>query len=204
MIARKVKICLSLCVLLSACQTYYTPKPTGYPRMILPTHSYQSLPDTLPYMFSYSSHALLRHDSSWMAEPYWIEIYYPMLEASIQITYKAIKKDSVLLREYLIDTYKLSAKHQIKAYSIEERRVKLRDKGGAMIFLTGEVPTQIQFYVTDSVIHFLRGALYFTLSTANDSLAPAIAYIQQDIECLLETLEWRTTARERGPDERNL
>ena len=56
--------------------------------------------------------------------------------------------------------------------------------------LSGEVPSPFQFHITDSVTHFLRGALYFNMSTKNDSLGPAIAFIKSDLVHLLNTLEW--------------
>ena len=49
---------------------------------------------------------------------------------------------------------------------------------------------QFQFITTDSVNHFLRGALYFQVATKNDSLAPIIEYIKKDMIHILNTLEW--------------
>jgi gliding motility-associated lipoprotein GldD len=57
--------------------------------------------------------------------------------------------------------------------------------------LSGEVPSQFQFYITDSTRHFLRGALYFPTATKNDSLAPIINYIKQDMIHLLNTTRWK-------------
>ena len=60
-----------------------------------------------------------------------------------------------------------------------------------MALLSGQVPSQVQFYVTDTKQHFLRGALYFTTATQNEYLAPIIAFIQEDILHLLHTLAWK-------------
>ena len=175
-----------------SCEPSYVPKPKGYPRMELPDAHYQCLPDTFPYVFEYSLHADIRPDSSWMAEPYWIHIYYPTLRASLQLTYKAIHHRPQLLKEYLEDTYRLVAKHQIKAYSIEEQQISLPQGGVVSIInLTGDVPTPFQFHITDSVDHFLRGALYFRTATRNDSLAPAIQYLRADLMHLLGTFQWK-------------
>ena len=57
--------------------------------------------------------------------------------------------------------------------------------------LQGEVPSQFQFFSTDSVHHFIRGALYFNTATKNDSLAPSIEFVKMDIIHMLNTLEWR-------------
>lgn len=126
-----------------------------------------------------------------MREPYWIDIYYPEFVANIQITYKAIEQDSTKLQEYLNDSYKLTAKHQIKAYSIEESIIQTPNHHTAVVAeLSGEVPTPFQFYSTDSAQHFIRGALYFRTASKNDSLAPVIDYVKKDIIHMLNTLTW--------------
>jgi gliding motility-associated lipoprotein GldD len=86
----------------------------------------------------------------------------------------------------------LTAKHQIKAYGIEES-IMMTPKGytGVVAELSGEVPTQFQFFVTDSTNNFLRGALYFNTALKNDSLAPAIEYIKIDMAHLINTLEFK-------------
>jgi gliding motility-associated lipoprotein GldD len=57
--------------------------------------------------------------------------------------------------------------------------------------LDGDVPSQIQFTVSDSTKHFLRAALYFRTATKNDSLAPVISYIKEDAIELINSLEWK-------------
>lgn len=171
------------------CSTDFLPKPKGYNRIPLPEVGYQVLPDTFPYMFEYSKHALLLRDSSWISERYWINLYYPYMDAAIQITYKPVT-DSII-REYLSDSYRLTSQHNVKAYAIEESIIELPNGLFASFTeLEGEVPTQAQFHVSDSVNHFLRGALYFKTATKNDSLAPVIDYLKTDILHTLTTLEW--------------
>jgi gliding motility-associated lipoprotein GldD len=183
---------LLLIVLSMSCHSEYMPKPKGYNRLIMPRHAYQPLPDSLPYSFEYSRHATILKDSSWIAERYWIDIYYPGFEASIQVSYKPVKNDITLLKQYLSTAYRLTAKHQVKAYAIDEAIVQLDNgKTAVLAALSGEVPSQHQFFTTDSTKHFLRGALYFNTATQNDSLAPAIAYLQDDIMHMLNTLRWR-------------
>ena len=96
------------------------------------------------------------------------------------------------LRAILEDSYKLAARHNIKAYAIEQRKIRLKSGlEASLIDLSGEVPSQVQFVTTDSTTHFLRGALYFNTATENDSLQPVIQYIRKDILHLLNTLKWR-------------
>ena len=178
---------------LMACQTQsYAPKPKGYARLHLPPHTYQALPDSFPYFFEFSTQAQVLKDSSWMAEPYWIYVYYPDFQASIQITYKPIHGKRTLAEEYLSDAYKLIARHQVKAYAMQEHLLRVPIGQVSYTRLVGEVPTPIQFHATDSVDHFFRGAVYFDTATKNDSLAPVIEYLHEEVLHLLRTLRWRT------------
>lgn len=183
---------VGLLLLFTACTQDYTPKPKGFNRIELPENAYVQIPDSLPYRFEISKLAELREDKSWISEPFWVDIFYPDLDADIQITYKQVKNKKELLEEYLNDSYKLTANHNVKAYAIEESIVVLKSGNIASVSeLEGEVPTQFQFHVTDSSRHFLRGALYFKTATQNDSLQPVIDYIKADIFHLLNTLEWK-------------
>jgi len=176
-----------------SCGRSYQPKPKGYNRLILPDHEYMLSPDTLPYRFEYSKHARLLRDTSWIRERHWVEIYYPELKATIHVTYKSVNHSEKLLKEFLQDAYVLTAKHQIKAYAIDESIVRTPSGKTAIIAeLEGEVPSQFQFTLTDSTINFLRGAVYFNVRVQNDSLQPAIAYLKRDAMQLINTLEWRT------------
>ena len=185
-------ICLFLGVVMTGCEREYLPKPLGYNRLVLPDPEYQALPDTLPYSFEYSRHARLVQDTTTISERFWIEIYYPQLKSNIHITYKSLGGSKKLLQEFVKDAYTLTAKHQIKAYAIDEVIVATPSGKTAVIAeLEGEVPSQFQFTMTDSARHFLRGALYFNVKVNNDSLAPAIEYMKKDIMHLINTLEWR-------------
>ncbi len=183
---------LALAVMLVSCSRDYQPKPKGYNRLILPEAAYRVSPDTLPYQFEYSTHARFMKDTSWLREKHWIEIYYPDLEATIHITYKKVNNNQALLKEFLQDAYVLTAKHQIKAYAIDETIVRTPDgKTVVVAELDGEVPSQFQFTTTDSTRNFLRGALYFNVPVQNDSLQPAIEYMKKDVMHLINTLRWR-------------
>jgi gliding motility-associated lipoprotein GldD len=182
---------LVIVLVFAACSSDYMPKPKGYNRIILPENEYQSLADTFPYSFEYSKQAVILRDSSWISERYWIDVYYPEFQASVQVSYKPVQHNEQLLREYLATAYKLTSKHQVKAYAIDEAVFKTKNgKTAVVALLSGEVPSQYQFFCTDSINHFIRGALYFNTATQNDSLAPVIAFVKTDIEQMLNTLEW--------------
>ena len=182
---------LILLIAISACETDYLPKPNGYNRFDLPEHEYQIIGVTLPYFFEYSTHAKVLKDTSWISDRYWIEVYYPQFRANIHLTYKVINNQDSL-KEYLDDAYFLTAKHQIKASAIDES-IAQTPRGKTVVYaeIEGEVPSQFQFFTTDSTKNFLRGALYFDTQVQNDSLQPAIEFVKVDVVRMMNTLEWR-------------
>lgn len=179
-------------ILVSACTKDYQPKPKGYNRLVLPAQQYRLSPDSLPYQFEYSTSARLLRDSSWISEKYWIEIYYPTLKANIHITYKRLNNKEEFLKALLNDSYNLTSKQQIKASAIDELiTVTPSGKTAVIAEIAGEVPTQLQFTMTDSSRNFLRGALYFNTAVQNDSLAPAIEFMKKETLHFINTLQWK-------------
>lgn len=175
----------------AACSSDYLPRPKGYNRIDLPAHEYVSLPDSMPYSFEYSKHATILKDKSWITERYWVDVDYPSFGANIQLTYKPIFNSDSLIQGYYTDSYRLTAQHNVKAYAIDEVILELPIGDFASFSsLEGEIPTPFQFHVSDSSQHFLRGALYFKTATKNDSLAPVIQYLKEDLYHMLETLSW--------------
>ncbi|MFW5759973.1 MAG: gliding motility lipoprotein GldD [Cyclobacteriaceae bacterium] len=174
------------------CNQDYLPKPKGFNRIDMLPHEYVSLPDTFPYHFEFSKHARLLSDTSWIAERYWVELYYPYFDATIEMTYKPTYNDEKILRDYFETAYRLTSKHKQKAYAIDEQVIPINNGNLAIVAeLSGEVPSQFQFYTTDSTMNFLRAALYFKTATQNDSLRPVIQYMQKDMLHILNTLQWK-------------
>jgi gliding motility-associated lipoprotein GldD len=170
----------------------FVPKPKGYNRIDLPKEAYQPLTENHPYSFDYSTYAVIKKDSVSWAEPHWIYIVYPAFNAMIQLTYKPLNGDKVKLTHLIDDAHKLAAKHNIKAYAIQDFLLKTQNGNVAKVMeLEGEVPTYLQFYTTDSTKHYLRGALYFNTAIKSDSLAPVIDYLKKDVIHLLNTLRWK-------------
>jgi gliding motility-associated lipoprotein GldD len=185
-------ISLILLFILLSCSSDYLPKPKGYNRLDLPEREFIALKNDVPYSFEHSVHAIVEPDSFNLAEKSWINLNYESLGGKVHLTYLALNTDGKDIKTVVNDAINLTAKHQIKAYGIEESMM-LTPKGytGVVAELSGEVPTQFQFFVTDSTRNFLRGALYFNTAMKNDSLAPAIEYIKVDMIHLINTLEFK-------------
>ena len=174
-------------------ETNYYPKPKAYSRIDFPKHEYIETKNQLPYSFEVAKNAIFRNDTAWNAKKEWSEIYYPAHEASVEITYYDLNNDKKFTKELIEDAFKLTAKHQIKATAINESLIRTKNGKIALIAeLEGEVPTQFQFIITDTTRNFMRGALYFRTAMKNDSLAPVIDYIKEDLLHLLNTTKWKS------------
>ena len=184
---------LSLSLFFTYCSSQeYLPKPKGYNRIDLAPNTYKALPDSFPFLFEYAQLARIQEDESYIKERFWFDLYYDDYDAFVQVTYKTINGSNKRLRAILRDSYELTSKHNEKAYAIDETVVKLNNGMFAtMMELSGEVPSQFQFHMTDSINHFLRCALYFKTSTKNDSLQPVIDHIKKDMIHMASTLQWK-------------
>lgn len=189
---QRFPIALILLVFSFSCSQDYLPKPKGYNRIDLPEREFQNLESETPYTFEHSKNARIEADSFNLSEKSWINLNYTQLGGKVHLTYFPLDTKGKDIKLVVTDAINLTAKHQIKAYGIEES-VLLTPKGytGVVAELSGEVPTQFQFFVTDSTDHFLRGALYFNTAMKNDSLAPVIEYIKVDMIHLINTLEFK-------------
>ena len=176
---------------LTACETNWLPKPTGYNKIDLPAHSFETLSGDRPYQLDFSKFSSVEPDSFNLSEKTWINLNYKDFGAKVHLTYKKIGADGVNFESLSRDAFRLTAKHQIKAYGIEEG-VLITPNGYTAVVaeLSGEVPTQFQFFVTDSTHHFLRGALYFNTAMKNDSLAPIIEFIKIDMTHLMNSVKF--------------
>ncbi len=196
--------------LLLACNSNFTPKPRGYFKIDFPEHQYQQfIQADFPYTFEYPTYATVtkEYDSTGQ-NPYWINIDFPGYAGRIYISYKGINsstiykmktptgyKDSVvknsfeLLRE---EAYKMTYKHSIKASGIVDSFfVNPQGSSGVYFYVAGEAATSKQFYLTDTVKHFLRGALYFDASPNADSISVVSDFLEKDIKHLIHTLKWK-------------
>jgi len=54
-----------------------------------------------------------------------------------------------------------------------------------------DAASSYQFYLTDSLSKFVRGALYFNLVPNNDSLSPVIDFLKVDLEHMITSFRWK-------------
>lgn len=186
-----LSIFLLLFLFMLSCSGSYTPKPRGYYRIDFPVKNYQMFDTTFPYAFSFPVYASVTPDRSKLAEPYWININYPRFHATLHISYKPVHGNLASLLE---DARTLVNKHIPKASAITQREYAdpSRNVFGLIYDIRGaDAASAIQFYLTDSTRHFVRGALYFNMVPNNDSLAPVIDFLRVDLEHMIHTFTWK-------------
>lgn len=167
------------------------PKPRGYFRIKKPEKSYVKLDTNLAYSFEYPEYAVINNDYITKNKHNWVNVFYPNFKGTIHLTYKEVNDN---LPKLIKDAHEYVDKHIPKANAIE-RRTFINDSAkvyGLVYEIKGTgAATPFQFYLTDSSRHFIRGALYFNTKPNNDSLAPVIRFIEEDINKMIETFQWK-------------
>jgi gliding motility-associated lipoprotein GldD len=168
----------------------YTPKPRGFFRIQLPPHSYKSFdPSSCPFTFEIPKEGYAIRDTNSLSEPCWWYLLLPKVNGQVYLTYKPLDKN---FASFLEDTRTLVYKHTTRASSIDEKVITFSPGVSGIVYaIGGDAASPIQFFVTDSSKHFLRGAVYFNVAPNADSIAPVVAYVQTDIEHMLKTLRWK-------------
>lgn len=197
-----------------SCNSTYTSKKEGYYKINFPKRAYTTFDEpSYPYTFEYPVYAKISKDSSFFKDgaknPYWININFPSLNGTIYISYKNIGGTSVYkvktpngkyrdsigknnFEKMVNDCYNLTYKNGIKAYSIQDSVMHTPNNITGIFFtLSGNVATAKQFFLSDTLHHFLRGALYFDTTPNEDSLRPVNAFLQEDMKHLINTLKWK-------------
>ena len=177
----------------ASCGKNYTPKPYGYYRITppdtayVPFDNYQSPITNYPYSFALSTNAVVQPRTD---EPYWINLYYPALNATIHCSYKPVQNN---LRELTNDALEFVYRNASFASAIPESEYSHPEAHvyGVLFDLEGNTASSCQFFVTDSTRHFFRASVYCNCPPNADSLAPVYNYLRTDIIRMVESFEWK-------------
>lgn len=178
-------------VFIYSCGDDYVPKPRGYFRLDLPEKEYLKFDTTYPYTFDYPAYSKICPDNSVNNETYWLNITYPDFKGTLHLSYKPINNN---LETYLDNAREFANKHIPKANAINQNLFVDHEKKvyGLIYDIEGnKAASPYQFYLTDSTSHFVRGALYFSITPNNDSLSPVISFIKKDIERMINSFSWK-------------
>ncbi|MFN5217247.1 MAG: hypothetical protein ACK5CL_00635 [Sphingomonadales bacterium] len=160
----------------------------------MPEISYKSFDSSgIPYSFEIPVYAAMEKDTLnvYTRQPNWFNLNFKPFNATLHLTYYRFQGwnefDSLI-----DDTRKLVNKHIQRAEDIIEEPFTSSGNVKGMLFdIEGNTATNLNFYVTDSAKHFLRGALYFNSQAAADSTAPVFERMRKDVGHLIKTFRWK-------------
>ncbi len=180
-----------------SCNRDYTPKPYAYYAFDFPEKAYKKFDTSIcPCTFDIPKYGYVERENNLFNDntphPCWVNIVFPDYNAKVYLSYSNISNRRDFER-LLQDSYKLTFKHTQKADYIDEQLIDNAEHKvfGYMFDIGGNAASGVQFFVTDSTKHFIRGALYFSNTPNADSLLPAIDFFKKDIVALINTTQWK-------------
>ena len=206
-----------ICVLVfSSCNSPYISKKRGYFNIDLPERKYQIFNEPgFPYSFEYPVYATIVQDTTYFdnnpENAYWRNIDFPLFNSRIFLSYKVIGgkalykikqangvyKDSMgtnVFDKMVADAFTLTNKNDAIATSIKDSLIKTPNGISGIFFkVGGNAATAKQFFLTDSLHNFIRGALYFDVTPNADSLKPVQDFLQADMDHIINTFKWKNS-----------
>jgi gliding motility-associated lipoprotein GldD len=176
---------------MASCGGDITPKPNAFLRLEYPAPLYEIVISDAPFIFEKNKYAIPAVVSvSGDKSQYAINISYPRMKATIYLSYIKVGKN---LDSLLRDAQNITQKHTGKADGILPQAFENEEQKlyGMYYEVLGNAASQAQFYVTDTVSHFVAGSLYFYARPNYDSIKPAAAYLQNDMKRIMESIEWK-------------
>ncbi len=177
----------------AGCDSDPVPRPKGYFYIEAPEKNYQLANPDCPFSFEIPVYSRMEFRAD--RNDCWFNLYFPAHKARIHFTYRTVEEN---LRQLLEESHQLSFEHHVKANDIRTKVVN-HDSScvyGLVYDLTGDVASPLQFYVTDSTNHFLRGSLYFHATANGDSIQPVVDFIAEDVTHLVRSLRWNPSTCE--------
>ena len=196
MIRRACFVLLTV-ILVTACQEApLSPKPRAYPRIIFPEKDYQKFDeDYCSFTFDYPTYAQVIQDTTFFQEtplhPCWFDLYIAAFDCRLHCSYYPVGQGKSL-DELKTDAFELVDWHNKRANYIDEILIQKKSGVSGIAFdIDGPAASPFQFFLTDSTQHFMRASLYFNTQIEPDSLAPAYAFVKEDILNMIETFRWK-------------
>ena len=196
---RTLLITIIATFLLLACSEEKTalPKPRVYPRIEFPQKSFKAFSTsecpfttTIPAYTEYQKDDQKNEDEKQFA--CWFDLYSHELNAYLHISYVDFQGRKAY-DELVQDAFEMVDKHNSKANYRDELALSFPDRNvyGILFEIDGPVASPLQFFLTDSLEHFLRGSLYFKAEVNRDSILPVYQFVKEDLEPFFEDFTWK-------------
>ena len=174
---------LFLFVIIISCDSTNLPKQRGFfaPEFSLPSYK----------ILEYCNHSFkLNNASKIIAKPDCnYEIEYDELNAKIYVS-SIIADNNFDLISKKFDEKVFNNSEFADQILTSEYSNQYKDVFSRVYFFVGDAPSNIQFFITDSMQNFLSASLLFDSKPNYDSLLPYIHYIRNDIKKIIESFDW--------------
>ncbi len=182
-----IKLMLICMLSLLSCGEDTLPKQKGFLRLSYPNPKYNSERSDCPYTFE--KNEIANYEPISGKNRCWYNLKYSKLKATLYLTYFEVNNN---LDSLLRDAQNLTQEHVVKADAIKsEAYIDSKNNTYGMFYeVSGNAASQFQFYVTDSIQHFVLGSVYFKVRPNYDSILPAANYLRKDVEHLVESIRW--------------
>ena len=194
---------LPVLLLMAACNGNhdYSPKPRGYFRIIFPEKAYQQYNSQYPFTFVYPKYAVIEKDTNVAPErkdkklanmKYLLNMQFPQFNGTLHLSYESITSKKVF-DQLTEDARKFAFNHTVKATAIDQAIIHNPERKvyGVYYSIDGNAASSIQFFITDSVKNYMRGALYFNSTPRLDSIQPVLKFVKKDIDTMIKTFRWK-------------
>lgn len=180
----------SILALLQSCQPEPVPRPRGYFRIELSEKAPKQVKAPCGIKFDLPKYAGIERLQGAGKDTCWFNVYAPRYNARLHLSFIEVDNN---LQNLVEDAYQFAFQHEQKANAITRTPIISNDgkSSGLLYDLTGNVASPVQFFVTDSTTHFIRGGLYFQNLPNEDSLAPVVKYLREDVIRIMETIRWK-------------
>jgi gliding motility-associated lipoprotein GldD len=198
---RGFALVIAAMLLLSACgggNPDYSPKPRGYFRIEFPQKQYRQYESAYPFTFKYPVYASIERDTQSRIAPklinmnHLLNMQFKQFNATLHLSYESITSKKVF-NELVEDARKFAFKNTVKSTGIDQGNIAVPQNKVWGIYYTidGNAASSVQFFLTDSVKHYMRGALYFNNEPRLDSIQPVLHFIKKDIAVMIESFKWK-------------
>ncbi|MBX3102280.1 MAG: hypothetical protein KF690_07230 [Bacteroidetes bacterium] len=173
---------------LYACEPDPYPRPRGYHRIEMPKRAYQRFAqEGCPFTFEYPAYGVLKMVNR---DSCFFDIHFPQFNCYWHLTTRqlggSLKKGIHAFEDYREVVYKHTRKGTVREFPIESKAGL-----GTLYQLSGNVPSPLYFFFGDSTHTALECSFYFSTGEKNDSLAPVIDFLREDMLHLLRTVAFK-------------
>ena len=183
----------SFFIVLTSCngEEVTLPKKHGFPRMDIPSEvEYQVIKSkACPFEFEAPAGAEIRRD---LADSCWLDLFFPQYDLTWHISHRDTRNTGRSTDFHFEEHRKLVYKHSQKATEIRPFDQALGSGRLTGHELFGEVGTPYYLFLRDSSnSQVVSLSFYFQTAMENDSLAPLIDHMKNQLDHAVETLKWK-------------